>query len=253
MAADKHRKMPAAPETVSVVVPTLNEEEHLPRLLQSLRSMSHPPLEVIVADAGSDDRTRELAGEYGAALVESPGGRGAQFAAGAVSATGDVLFFAHADMLLEKDAFNRLLETLARTGAAGGCLGCRFDRTDPFLDVITWLNDVRARFFGISFGDQGQFIRREALASCGGFPPLPIMEDVELSYRMWTQGRPTFVGGGVVASARRWHRGNKPKHALLVLWLVAKYSVLRCFKGAPVDVGSFYERYYGAAGPPRDV
>lgn len=236
-----------------MIVATLDEENHLPAFLQNMEAMMARPLEVIVSDAGSGDRTAAIARQHGAQVVHASRGRGPQFCAGIDRAKGDVLFFAHADMTLESDAFSRMLEVLNATGAAGGCIGCRFDRPGLFLRFISRLNNLRAKWLGLSFGDQGQFVRRDRLNQLGGFPDLMIMEDVEFSLRLKAMGKPLFLGGGIIASTRRWNRVSKSRHALLIIWLVAQYTWLRYRHGAPVNVEPFYQRYYGRAGPRKDA
>lgn len=90
--------------TLSVVIPTKNEEDYLPRLLASIKRQSIQPLEVIVADAGSMDKTREIAKSYGARVVEG-GMPGPGRNRGAEAAKGDVIFFFDADVVLKDKAF----------------------------------------------------------------------------------------------------------------------------------------------------
>ena len=236
--------LPSAVRSVSVVVPTMNEEVELPTLLDNLATMHPPPLEVIVADAGSTDRTVSIAEARGARIVSSPKGRGIQMANGIDKAKGDVVFLAHADMRIEPGAFARICDALNSTGKSGGCLGCRFDQRHPFLSFVTFLNNTRARISGIAFGDQGQFLRRSHLRKLGGFPRQAIMEDVEFSLRLKSLHTPLFLGGGVVASSRKWSTKNKSQHALLIVRLVLAYLWVRSFCPASLDLDAIYRSYY---------
>jgi rSAM/selenodomain-associated transferase 2 len=234
--------------TVSVIVPALNEALVLPAFLHSVREWDDTVTEVVLCDGGSTDGTAEQAAAAGLTVVHSPPGRGRQCRAGIARATGDAVFLAHMDMTLGPEVPRRIVEALNRSDAAGGAVGCRFDRAPLFLRLITWLNSARARWFGVSFGDQGQFFRREALHVLGGFPDLQIMEDVELSLRMKREGLPLYLGGGIVVSARRWERVGHLRNAFNILRLLAVYSVRRLRSGRVEDVSDIYRAYYGAGG-----
>ena len=68
----------------------------------------------------------------------------------------------------------------------------QFEPLNPKTRFIASLNNMRAKLTGISFGDQAQFFRKAALDSVGGFPPMMLMEDVELSMRLKEIGRTVF-------------------------------------------------------------
>jgi len=112
------------------------------------------------------------------------------------------------------------------------------------MRMVNHLNTLRASLFGISFGDQGQFIRRDSLPAIGGLPQLPLMEDVELSLRLKEHSHPLYLSGGIVASERRWESSNKLAHAVLVISLVLRYMLTRLAFGKEVDVSRYYQQYY---------
>lgn len=188
--------MPHRLQTVSIIVPTLNEEATLPRSLSMVQALDPPPHELLIADGGSSDRTVEIARRHGRRVVQSRLGRGTQIHTAVQEAQGDVLFFAHVDMTLASDCLQKIITALNHSGKTGGAVGCRFDHAHPFLSSITLLNNFRARALGIFFGDQGLFIRRDRLDFIGGFPDLPIMEDVEFSLRLRKIERPPRAGAG---------------------------------------------------------
>lgn len=237
---------PRAPvRSYSVVVPTLNEGETLSGCLQSLAQMSPPPDEVIVADGGSDDSTREVAIRHGATVLLTPRGRGRQIAAGAAVARSDVVLVVHADSAVAPDTGQRMLDALnANPAALGGAVGQRFAANSFKLVVIELLNDFRAVFLGISFGDQGQFFRRESLATAGGFPGLPLMEDVEFSLRVRAAGPTVYLGGGIISSDRRWQRENWFKRCATVIVMTAQYRLHRHDRIRFAE--TLYARYYHA-------
>ncbi|MBI5771209.1 MAG: glycosyltransferase family 2 protein [Verrucomicrobia bacterium] len=241
------RREPAAPvRTFSVVIPTLNEAGNLGGCLRSVARMSPAPAEIIVADAGSVDGTREIAASTGAVIVLAAPGRGHQIATGASVAHGDVVLVLHADAIISPDTGRRILDAFnADPSALGGAVGQRFNADSPGLVVIEMLNDFRALFLGISFGDQGQFFRRAALASVGGFPGLPLMEDVEFSLRARAAGPTLYLGGGLIASDRRWRKERWLKRCLSVIAMTARYRWNR--RNAARFTAALYKKYYSTA------
>ncbi len=202
---------------VSLIVPTLEEEL---RIASTLRELSRQPVnEIIVVDGGSEDdtvaRARAMAptlqGRLKVTCAER--GRAEQQNAGAELASGDVLWFVHADTLPPPDAvlwIHRLL-TDAR------CVGGAF-KTHTVADIRSaptkwwqrgascWLRlaDVRSRYTRLPYGDQALFVRRSAFERVGGYPPLPLMEDLELSKRLRGIGTIRRADAEVRVSGRRF-------------------------------------------------
>lgn len=229
--------------TLAVVVPALNEAKALHDCLRSLLRMSPSPDEIIVVDGGSTDCTCSIAEELGAAIIVTARGRGRQIAAGVAIARSDAVLVVHADSVVQPDAGARVIDALnANPAAIGGAVGQRFDAGSLKLCAIEMLNEIRAFFFGISFGDQGQFFRRAALTEIGDFPPLPLMEDVEFSLRARTAGPVLYLGGGIVSSDRRWQRENWLRRCLTVLAITTVYRIRRG-DGDQV-AAALYHRYY---------
>ena len=232
--------------SLSVVIPTLNEAVTVRRCLDAVRACGRVR-EVIVADGGSTDGTPAIAREAGATVVAAGKGRGVQLRAGAARATGDILLFLHADSMLQESAGDRIARSLERNpAAAGGCLGMRFEEGGPVRRGIAALNNLRAALTGIGFGDQAQFVRRDALERIGGFPGLVLMEDVELSLRLKRIARPVYLPGGVVVSGRRWQAGDSVRRIWLILRLFGRFLVERRLFGIADGGESYYRRYYGA-------
>ena len=231
--------------SLAVVVPTLNESRMLSNCLVSVARMSRAPDELIVADGGSIDGTREIAARLGATVVTCEPGRGAQIAAGVAEARSDVVLVLHADSEIAPDAGSRIVAALsAWPDTVGGAVGQRFDRDAPSLCMIECLNEIRAVLLGLSFGDQGQFFRRAAIMAGGGFPNLPLMEDVELSLRLRTAGPTLYLGDGLICSDRRWREENWLKRFVTVMAITAIYR-LRRREGAQI-AHILYRHYYPA-------
>jgi len=193
--------------TLAVVVPTLNEQDHLPTTLDSLQMQTDPADRLLIVDGGSRDGTTALAVARGLEVLTVPGrGRGGQIAAGIRLLTEEVILVAHADMRLPATALEAVRTCLASTAEIpGGALGHRFRSPRWIYRLIEWYDERRARR-GWSYGDQAQFFRREALLQAGGFPDQPIMEDVELSRRLLQLGRPAYLDLPVEVSPRRFER-----------------------------------------------
>ncbi|GAB6184957.1 TIGR04283 family arsenosugar biosynthesis glycosyltransferase [Thermopirellula anaerolimosa] len=198
----------AALELISVIIPTLNEAEHLPSTLQSVKDASG--VEVIVADGGSSDDTRRIAEQDGCRILVSPPGRARQMNAGARAARGSILLFLHADTRLPKhfqEAVRQALaeDTVSVQPPAAGAFRLRIDGPEPPLRWIEWGANLRSRKLQMPYGDQGLFVRTETFHKVGGFPDLPIMEDFELIRRLRRIGRIVILHSAVITSARRWH------------------------------------------------
>jgi rSAM/selenodomain-associated transferase 2 len=229
--------------SLTIVVPVLNEASMLENCLHSVGRMSRWPNELIVVDGGSTDGTREIASRLGATVISTARGRGRQIAAGTCAARSDIVLVLHADSEVLPDIGSRICAALnARPDAIGGAVGQHFDPDTLGLAVIECLNEARALFFGLSFGDQGQFFRRAAVMASGGFPALPLMEDVELSLRLQAAGPTVYLGGGLVCSGRRWRRENWLKRCATVIAMTATYLLER---GRGPDVAEIlYQKYY---------
>jgi glycosyltransferase involved in cell wall biosynthesis len=204
--------------------------------------------EIIVADGGSRDNTSDKAREGGALVLQAPKGRGSQIKRGIEASRGDLIWVLHADCVPKPGAAERILATLnERREMVGGALGMEFSGPGWKSGLIARLNNARARWAAIAFGDQGQFFRREVLPEMGGFPNMMLMEDVELSMRLKECGPVCFLPRGVVVSGRRWERKGFTGNTLRVLRLCAAYLVARRLGTASGRDRRFYELYYSAS------
>ncbi|MFW5803574.1 MAG: TIGR04283 family arsenosugar biosynthesis glycosyltransferase [Verrucomicrobiota bacterium] len=187
---------------LSVVIPTLNEAEALPQTLECARHAED--VEIIVADGGSRDDTRERAAEAGVVVLEVGGGRAAQLNAGAARATGRHLLFLHADTLLPEGYADTVRQTLENPAVVAGAFRFRTDGEGLGIRLVEWGTNLRSTAGGRPYGDQGLFLERRVFDELNGFPELPIMEDFEFVRRLRRRGRIVTVGDTIITSARRW-------------------------------------------------
>ncbi len=189
--------------TLSIVVPVLNEAANIAAALQALAPLRTRGAEVIVVDGGSSDDTADLARPLADRVLEASRGRAAQMNAGAGVASGDALVFLHADTRLPEDADRLVFEALARR--PWGRFDVRFD-TGGILRIVAAMMNLRSRVTGICTGDQAIFVTRAAFEAAGGFPPIPLMEDIAISIRLKQVGGPACLRSCVITSGRKWRR-----------------------------------------------
>ena len=206
---------------ISIIIPTLDEEENIAACLASTQNASHA--ERIVADGGSRDRTVEIALACGARVLTSPAGRARQMNAGAEAASGDLFLFLHADTRLPEDFAGCVREILARPGVAAGAFEFRLDLSSRGLQIIERVANWRSRRLQMPYGDQAIFIRSALFRETGGFPDLPIMEDFEFIRRLQKKGHILTAPYPAITSARRWRRLGLWKTTLVNELVVVAY------------------------------
>lgn len=211
---------------LSVVIPTLDEAERLPRLLEDLRALDDVIGEVIVVDGGSRDGTVSVARQRGATVVESDPGRGRQLRAGSRAARGPWLFFVHADCRLPPDSADRLRAFL-RTASSDDFAHFRFELegTGPFVHFIEFGQRLRERLYGLVYGDQGLVVSRALYEQVDGHPEWPLMEDVGVIDRLEEAGRRVALAAALPTSARRYAREGGLRAWLRNAVLIARFRL----------------------------
>jgi len=208
--------MPFPSPSISVIIPTLNEESAIAATLAPLQAWRRAGHEVILADGGSTDGTRTASAGGIDRWLDASRGRARQQNAGAAAARADWLLFLHADTLLPDDALAHLTDAIQ-----GGCHWGRFDvrlsGSRPLYRLIGTLINWRSRLTGIATGDQALFVRRALFEKIGGFPDQPLMEDVEITRRLKRHSRPACLRTQVITDSRRWERKG-PWRTILLMW-----------------------------------
>ena len=225
--------------TLSIIIPCLNEAAGIVSMLESLRPLRARGAEVIVADGGSSDDTAAFAAPVADRVIHAPRGRAAQMNAGAALARAAILLFLHADCVLPPDADQLIVAGLAGSAHQWGRFDVTLDGAHPVLRVVARTMNVRSRVTGIATGDQGIFITRALFARLGGFPALPLMEDIALSRLAKRAGAPLCLRERIVTSARRWERHGVLRTIALMWQLRLAY-----FLGA--DPARLASRYHAS-------
>jgi rSAM/selenodomain-associated transferase 2 len=199
-----------------IVVPVLNEAQSLaPRLLE-LQKFRRRGAHLVVVDGGSDDDTLAIARTHADLAFVAPRGRAAQMNAGAAACPADVLLFVHADTCLPDDA-DTLVAHATSGRRAWGRFDVRIDSPRPTLQLVQGAMNLRSRWTGIATGDQALFVRHELFRSVGGFPDIPLMEDIAMSRRLLQYAQPACLRARVITSARRWE-SNGVCQTIFLMW-----------------------------------
>lgn len=193
-------------ERISVIIPALNEAALITEVLRALAPLRRRGHEVIVVDGGSSDATPALAAPLADRVLYAARGRASQMNAGARAAEGGVLWFLHADTVPPPDADGLILAALAQGGSGWGYFDVRLSGSHALLRMVAHLMNLRSRLSGIATGDQGIFVRREVFERAGGFPEIPLMEDIALSRMLKKHSRPARIAQNLVTSSRRWEQ-----------------------------------------------
>lgn len=200
---------------IGVVIPTLNEEAALPGLLADLQRVL-VPLDIVVVDGGSADGTEARARAAGARWLAAPRGRAKQLNAGAAAARGDWLLFLHADSRLPPPARRALLSAVVdEPELEAAAFRFSIDLPPGWKRFIEVGQALRQSLYGLPYGDQGLLMRRGLFGAVGGFPDIPIMEDVELIRRVKRRGvEIRTLPAPLLTSGRRYAR-----HGVVRTWL----------------------------------
>ena len=188
-------------QKISIIIPILNEAKVLEKTLWQLQ----PELgthELIVVDGGSTDNSVRIAEKYGKVVI-SERGRAKQLNAGAAVATGDILIFLHADIWLEKGALTSVATAIS-VGYIGGGFRQKIDGESVLYRLIEIAGNFRGRHLKVFYGDSGIFLSRMNFEKIGGFPDVPILEEMEFSKCLRRLGKTTLLTPYIHISSRRW-------------------------------------------------
>lgn len=220
------------PAPLSIIIPTLNAAEHLPRLLAQLMDGLADGLiaEVIFADGGSTDATKAIAEDCGAKLVTTRKGRGTQLAAGCAAARGAWLLVLHSDTHLPDTWCDDLRHHITHHPRQAAAFRLRFDSRHPMATVTAGWANLRSRMFDLPYGDQGLLIPAKLYTNVGGYPNLSLMEDVHIARNL--RGTLRLLPSAVTTSPQKyqtngWIRQGTRNMARLVSFLAGSRAATR--------------------------
>lgn len=232
-----HLASPDRLQSISVVIPALNEAVAIAATIRSARD----PLvvEVILADGGSTDETVSIAEAHGARVVHSQRGRAFQMNRGAEAAEAPNLLFLHADTLLPPGFGAEVVRLLSLPTTAGGAFTLQIDSPVWSLRLIEKIAGWRAKLLSLPYGDQALFTTAHHFRGLGGFPELPFMEDFAFVRALAGRGRIAISPLSVQTSARRWERAGPWRTTL-----ANQLAVLGFQLGVPTPrLAAWYRRF----------
>ena len=216
--------MASAPE-LSIVIPTLNEAGAVGGTLEAVARM-RGRFEVIVVDGGSQDATVDIGSRFGVRVLQSECGRGVQMHAGACAASGNALWFLHADTRPPVDAIEHIVDALGAAEVAGGNFALTFDGGTRPARLLTRMYP-HFRKLGLCYGDSGIFVRTGDYHQVGGFQPYPVFEDLDLIKRLKRRGRFVHLPCRLVTSSRRFEGRS-------FTWTFARWTAMQVLYWAGV-------------------
>nr|VFK42797.1 MAG: transferase 2, rSAM/selenodomain-associated [Candidatus Kentron sp. SD]VFK48414.1 MAG: transferase 2, rSAM/selenodomain-associated [Candidatus Kentron sp. SD] len=232
-------KKPSIMPRISIIIPARDEAANIVSTLLPLQAMRRRGGEIILVDGESRDDTPGRAAPLVDRVLATKPGRARQMNAGAQSARGKVLWFLHADTATPENADLVLLRALAE-GRAWGRFNLRLSgqKRHPLLSLVARMVNLRSCLTGIATGDQGIFMEKSAFDRVGGFPEIPLMEDIVISRRLKSaKGRPACLTTSITTSSRRWEE-NGVLRTIFLMWGLR----LAFFLGAdPVRLARRYE------------
>lgn len=220
---------------ISIIIPAKNEERVI---AGTLAGLDRRGCELIVVDGGSSDHTVSLAEKSGAKVLIAGSGRGRQLNLGAEKAEGEILLFLHADTMLPRDFQSRVIRTVKKKGVAAGAFSLGIRGEGLKYRLLEKGIELRSQILGLPYGDQAVFLGREIFFEVGGYPDLPIMEDVGLIKKLRGKGEINLLGEKVLTSGRRWRKHGVVKVTVinqLLLWAfllgLSPRFLFRCYYG----------------------
>jgi len=200
---------------ISIIIPVLNEEDSIKPLLQQLQKIRQQGHEVIVVDGGSTDKTVSLSELLADKVITSSAGRAIQMNKGASHSKNEILWFLHADTLIPEGAIKHIQHALKNR--LWGRFNIHLSGKNILFRIIGTMMNLRSCLSGIVTGDQGIFIDKLLFNQTGGFPNIPLMEDIAISKNLKKFSRPACVKEKLITSSRRWEK-NGILSTVFLMW-----------------------------------
>jgi rSAM/selenodomain-associated transferase 2 len=229
---------------ISIIIPARDDAAALAASLDHLaRLQGIETAEIIVASAGDTEGTARAVGGRARLLVHGDATRAGLMNAGAAAASGQILFFLHADSAPPPDMLRLIEGAMSDDRVVGGAFEHRFTERDWRLGIISGINRFRYRFTRNYYGDQGIFVRADVFRRLGGYPPRRLMEDLAFAQRLKRVGRTVLIHAPVETSGRRFLSRGPWRTFVFIVWLLFCYTL-------NLDTDRYAERWRGPAGRP---
>lgn len=204
---------------ISVIIPVLNEAASIQKCLEQFHE--EDAIDVVVVDGGSTDGTPDIVASsgIGRCVLSAQKGRASQMNFGAQQTVGDVFLFLHADTFLPSNGLSLIREVMAYDGVVGGRFELGLAETGFGFRLIAILSTLRSKFLGITYGDQGIFVKRDTFQAVGGYPALELFEDSEFCNAVKSCGRFVMLPAQVCSSTRRWRKWGVVR-TVIWMWLL---------------------------------
>ena len=209
---------------ISIIIPTFNEEENIDKIITYLLSIQQKEkVEIIIADGGSTDNTIGLANKHKVLTTVSPiKGRAGQMNHGVSLATGNVLYFIHADSRPPLTYFSDIEDALDK-GFNCGCYRSKFDSSNFMLKINAFFTRLNVLF--CRGGDQTIFVTRDLFEKVGPYKnEMLIMEDYDFLARIRKHGKFKLFNKATVFSARKYDENSWLKVQKANLKIVRMYK-----------------------------
>ncbi|MCX5830174.1 MAG: TIGR04283 family arsenosugar biosynthesis glycosyltransferase [Deltaproteobacteria bacterium] len=227
------------PPRFSIIIPVINEEAVINSTIEHLETLKvSESMEIIVVDGDRSGKTIGAVRNGNVKTAVGEKGRGNQMNNGAAMARGDIVVFLHADTRLPPNALALMEGALSDPNCLAGAFDLAIDSGRPIYRLIAKIASFRSRFTRIPYGDQAFFFRRNYFQDIGGFANIPLMEDVEIMWRIKKRGeRIAIINRSVTTSARRWE-----KEGILLCTLRNWLLISLYFSGvSPERLSRFYK------------
>ncbi|MCI0453944.1 MAG: TIGR04283 family arsenosugar biosynthesis glycosyltransferase [Candidatus Dadabacteria bacterium] len=223
---------------ISIVIPTYNESGTIKTTLDKLYEIVSPDDEVIVVDGFSEDNTKEIVSSFpNVKLHISKRGRAKQMNLGAEMAKNEYILFLHADTLISANCLTLMKSQIISNGIRWGWFPIKLNSPKFIFRILETGSNIRTRFTGSPLGDQGIFIRIDLFNKVGGYPEIPIMEDIEFITKIKAISKGVEIKSPVKTSVRRFEKSGIIK-TFVTMWVL---RILYYLGTSPKTLASYYD------------
>ncbi|MXW47677.1 MAG: glycosyltransferase [Gammaproteobacteria bacterium] len=211
------------PPTISVIVPVRNEDPDSLNKLTDLANLEGIAEVVIVncSDQHSTtDKLKELQSKFNSLKVINSeiAGRAHQMNQGEAVASGSILWFIHADTSVPESSAESILKSIS-TEKPWGRFDIRFDNPSARMKLVAFAINLRSGVTWVCSGDQAIFLLRSQFHKMGGFPNIPLLEDIALTKKLRREAQAIRIRTPVTTSARRWETHGYLR-TIFLMWLI---------------------------------